>query len=58
MRNAMGEPIVKVGVRCPLCGWRLVDKLTPSRGKIQIKCPKCRKEVILNLAFRRQRNSY
>lgn len=55
MRNAMGEPLVKVGVRCPICGWRLVDKLTPARGKIQVKCPKCRKEVILNLAFRRQR---
>ena len=38
---------------CPECGKRLLDKITPTTGKIEMKCPRCNKIVELNLSFRR-----
>ena len=40
-------------VRCPNCEWRILDKITPTSGNIKVKCPKCGKEVVLNLSLRK-----
>ncbi len=44
----------KVIVRCPKCEWRIMDKVSPTSGKIEIKCPHCHKVVELDLALRRR----
>lgn len=48
----MVQPI-SVAVYCPKCGWRILNKMSPTSGEIQVKCPRCRKEVRLNLSLRR-----
>lgn len=42
-----------VVVKCPICGWRIMDKITPTSGTIEIKCPKCHKVVSVDLSLRR-----
>ena len=41
---------VNIAVRCPECGWRVMD----TTGKIEIKCPRCHKIVEVDLALRRK----
>lgn len=48
----MAHPI-NIAVRCPECGWRVMDKVSPTSGKIEIKCPHCHKIVEVDLALRR-----
>jgi len=43
---------LKLIVRCPICDRRILDKVSITSGEIRIKCPHCRKEVVLNLALR------
>lgn len=45
---------IKVVVRCPKCDWRVMDKVSPTTGKIEIKCPHCHKIVEVDLALRRK----
>ena len=45
---------VNIAVRCPECGWRVMDKVSPPTGKIEIKCPRCHKIVEVDLALRRK----
>lgn len=52
----MEELKVRVTVKCPVCGRRILDKITLTQGEIKIKCPHCRKEVVLNLALRRMQS--
>lgn len=47
------QKAMKVMKRCPQCGWRIFDKITPTSGIIQMKCPNCRKIVEIDLSFRR-----
>lgn len=49
----MLEPI-KVVVRCPKCDWRIMDKVSPTSGKIEIKCPHCHRIVEVDLSLRRK----
>lgn len=44
--------------RCPVCNWRIMDKITPTTGIIQMKCPKCKQEVQIDLSFRTNRLKY
>lgn len=44
---------MKVIVRCPKCNWRIFDKVTPTTGVIELKCPNCRKVVSVDLSLRR-----
>ena len=30
---------IKVVKRCPKCDWRIFDKVTPTSGIIELKCP-------------------
>lgn len=43
---------VKVVKRCPNCDWRILDKVTPTTGVIELKCPNCRKVVEVDLSYR------
>ena len=44
---------MKVIVRCPNCGWRLLDMVTPASGCISIKRQRCRQIVNIELSLRR-----
>ena len=43
---------MRVSKRCPNCGWRVLDKITPTAGIIELKCPKCDKPVMIDLSYR------
>lgn len=43
---------LKIMVKCPKCDWRILDKITPTSGRISIKCPNCRRVVSIDLSFR------
>ena len=43
----MAQPI-NVAVRCPKCNWRVMDKISPTTGKIEIKCPRCHRVVAVS----------
>ena len=52
---------IKVVKRCPKCNWRIFDKVTPTSGIIELKCPNCRKIVEIDLSYRtpiRRRATY
>ena len=52
---------LKVVKRCPKCDWRIFDKVTPTSGIIELKCPNCRKVVEIDLSYRtpsRRRATY
>lgn len=44
---------MKVIVKCPRCDWRIFDKVTPTTGIIELKCPKCNKVVSVDLSLRK-----
>ena len=44
---------VRVMVECPTCDWRILDKVTPTTGVIEMKCPRCGKIVTVDLSLRR-----
>lgn len=44
---------MKVIVKCPRCDWRILDKVTPASGVIEVKCPKCHNIVAVDLSLRR-----
>lgn len=48
----MAEQQIRVVKKCPVCDWRILDKVTPTSGIIEIKCPKCRKIVPIDLSNR------
>lgn len=43
---------IKVVKKCPICGRRIFDKITPASGLIQIKCPGCRQVITVDLSYR------
>ena len=48
----MDDKMMKVSKKCPKCGRRLFDKLSPASGYIEIKCTKWGTRVKVNLALR------
>lgn len=44
---------VRIIKRCPKCGWRIFDKISPTSGVIEMKCPHCGKLITVDLSFRR-----
>ena len=50
------QPNISVAVRCNQCMRIIAYKITAGTGRIQIKCPKCGKEMIVDLSLRRERN--
>lgn len=51
----MTSTAIRTAVKCPRCGWRIIEKVTPTSGEIQVKCPRCRHEVRIDLALRLSR---
>ncbi len=47
--SQFGTKIVK---KCPVCGWRIFDKITPTSGLIEMKCPSCRQVITVDLSYR------
>lgn len=45
----------QVAVRCTQCKRVVGYKIAAGTGRIQIKCPKCGKEMVIDLALRRAR---
>ena len=45
---------INIAVRCPECKWRVMDNVSPTTAKIEIKCPHCHKIVAVDLALRRR----
>lgn len=52
----MKQADMKIIVRCPKCDWRIFDKVTPTTGTIELKCPNCRKVVEVDLSLRKSSN--
>ena len=49
----MDNKQVRAVVRCPNCEWRILDKISLTSGKIEIKCPHCHSVVKIDLSLRR-----
>ena len=49
---------VKVVKLCPYCQWRILDKVTPTTGIIEMKCPNCRRVVRVDLSYRTDMVTY
>ena len=47
----MDDKTMKISKKCPKCGRRLFDKISPASGYIEIKCNKCGAMVKVNLAL-------
>lgn len=43
---------IKVSKTCPCCGKRILDKVTPTVGVIELKCSNCNKIVTVDLSYR------
>lgn len=39
-------------IYCPLCKRRLLDRLSQTEGEIEMKCPRCRQVVRIDLSKR------
>lgn len=48
--------LTQVAVRCTNCKRIVGYKITAGTGRIQIKCPKCGKEMVIDLSLRRATN--
>ena len=48
---------IRVSKKCPKCGWRVLDRITPASGIIELKCPKCEKPVRIDLSYRLSGNT-
>lgn len=53
-KTSAGESkAIRIVKKCPACDRRILDKVTPTTGTIELKCPHCHKIVEVNLALRR-----
>lgn len=50
--NSSAKNEIRVSKRCPNCGWRVLDKLTPASGIIEVKCKHCGRTVRIDLSYR------
>lgn len=53
--NVSNQPATQVAVRCNQCMRIIGYKIAAGTGRIQIKCPKCGKEMVIDLSLRRNR---
>ena len=52
-KNENNVAPTKIAVRCNQCKRVVGYKITAGTGRIQIKCPKCGAEMIVDLSLRR-----
>lgn len=51
--NCNDHPNTAAAVRCKNCMRIIAYKIAAGTGRIQIKCPKCGKEMVIDLSLRR-----
>ena len=44
--------VTRIVKKCPKCGRRIFDKVTPTSGVIEIKCPQCKQVIEIDLSYR------
>lgn len=49
------QPSISVAVRCNQCMRIIAYKIAAGSGRIQIKCPKCGKVMIVDLSLRKSK---
>lgn len=52
-KNESNVTLTQVAVRCINCKRIVGYKIAAGTGRIQIKCPKCGKEIIIDLSLRK-----
>ena len=45
------DPLSERVLRCPLCKFKLQTVFSDATGHMRIKCPKCKHDFILNIAY-------
>lgn len=53
--TASNNETMKVAVRCDACKRVVAYKLSTTSGHLQLKCPKCGKEIKIDLSLRRSK---
>ena len=48
---------IRVSKKCPKCDWRVLDRITPTSGIIELKCPNCGRAVKIDLSCRLSGNT-
>ena len=48
---------IRVSKKCPICGGRVMDKITPTSGVVETKCQHCHNIVQIDLSCRVSRAS-
>lgn len=48
---------IRVSKKCPVCGWRVMDKVTPTSGVVELKCMNCKNVVQIDLSYRVSKTS-
>ncbi len=56
--GTVGTKPMQIMKKCPVCDRRIFDKITPTSGTIEMKCPHCHKVVKIDLALRRCPSRY
>ncbi len=54
MDKGTGNATIRIAKHCPVCSWRIFDRVTPTTGIIEMKCPRCAAIVKINLSFSQQ----
>ena len=49
---------IRVSVKCPNCQHRVFDKMGVSSGILEMKCPRCRQIIKIDLSLRKRRILY
>ena len=52
VKSPVATQQIRVAKNCPVCGQRILDKVSAGSCVIAIKCPRCKNVVYLNLAYR------
>ena len=43
---------IRVAKKCPVCGKRVLDKISPAAGMVEVKCRYCNHIVVIDLSLR------
>lgn len=54
-RQSLPPNPIKVEIRCSSCKRIVAYKMTSTSGFLQMKCPKCKQELNINLSLRRSK---
>ena len=52
------ETLNERDLRCPLCGFKIFTVFSDIQGHFSVKCPKCKEQTVLNIAYFRRMKAY